>query len=206
MRKKSEDIHLAATDLSNFLACRHLSTLDLGAAVDRTERPVRYGPGIDELRARGLAHEEQYLAHLIEQGLSVARVGALEAEEKPAASAVERTREVLASGADVVYQATLEDGTWCGRADFLVKVAKPSALGDWSYEVVDTKLARDTRAGTILRLCVHSLLLPRGLGFSRFSGFGGTVHLCDTKSHRCTVPGKAGPPFPWHATSKRKRR
>ena len=73
MRRKSDDIHLAATDLSNFLACRHLSNLDLAAAVNGTERPVRYGPVIDELRARGVAHEERYLTHLVEQGLSVER-------------------------------------------------------------------------------------------------------------------------------------
>ena len=161
MRRKSADIQLAATDLSNFLACRHLSNLDLAAAVSGTARPVRYGPVIEELRARGLAHEERYLAQLVDQGLSVARIGAAEAEGPPSVSALERTRKALASGVDIVYQATLEDDTWFGRADFLVKVPGPSALGDWSYEVVDTKLARDTRAGTILQLCVYSFLLER---------------------------------------------
>ena len=37
----------------------------------------------------------------------------------------------------------------------------PSDLGEWSYEVVDTKLARETRAGTILQLCVYTDLLAR---------------------------------------------
>lgn len=46
-----------------------------------------------------------------------------------------------------------------GRADFLRKVSAPSDLGAWSYEVIDTKLARRTRAGTILQLCVYSYLL-----------------------------------------------
>jgi uncharacterized protein len=32
-------------------------------------------------------------------------------------------------------------------------------LGAWSYEIVDTKLARETRAGTMLQLCVYSELL-----------------------------------------------
>ena len=43
----------------------------------------------------------------------------------------------------------------------LLKTDQPSGLGDWSYEVTDTKLARDTRAGTILQLCVYSNLLEK---------------------------------------------
>ena len=35
----------------------------------------------------------------------------------------------------------------------------PSALGEWSYEVTDTKLARDTRSGTILQLSLYSDLV-----------------------------------------------
>ena len=35
----------------------------------------------------------------------------------------------------------------------------PSALGAWSYEVVDTKLAKETRGGTILQLGLYSELL-----------------------------------------------
>ena len=34
-----------------------------------------------------------------------------------------------------------------------------SALGDWSYEPYDTKLARETRGGTILQLSVYVDLL-----------------------------------------------
>ena len=67
----------------------------------------------------------------------------------------------MRAGADVIYQATLSDDTWYGRADFLCKVNAPSDLGDWSYEVTDTKLARDTKAGTILQLCVYSWLLAK---------------------------------------------
>jgi predicted RecB family nuclease len=59
-------------------------------------------------------------------------------------------------GADVVYQATLRSDRWQGRADFLRRVETPSRLGAWSYEVLDAKLARETRAGTILQLCLYS--------------------------------------------------
>ena len=37
-------------------------------------------------------------------------------------------------------------------------------LGDWSYEISDTKLARETRAGTILQLGLYSEMLGRAQG------------------------------------------
>ena len=58
-------------------------------------------------------------------------------------------------GADVIVQAPLGNDTWFGYADVLVKVPGDSALGDWHYEAHDTKLARETRAGAILQLCIY---------------------------------------------------
>ena len=68
MRSSTGKIRLAPTDLSNYLSCRHLSALDLGAAKGTAKRPVRYGPVMDELRARGHAHEQRYLDHLAPGG------------------------------------------------------------------------------------------------------------------------------------------
>ena len=76
----------------------------------------------------------------------------------------EATLAAMRSGVDVIYQATLEHGVWSGRVDFLRKVDAPSALGDWSYEPFDTKLARETKAGTILQLCVYAHLLEEDPG------------------------------------------
>jgi len=46
----------------------------------------------------------------------------------------------------------------------LRRVERSSELGDWSYEVYDTKLARDARGATILQLAVYSDLLARVQG------------------------------------------
>ena len=35
----------------------------------------------------------------------------------------------------------------------------PSDLGPWSYEVIDTKLARETKGGTVLQLCLYADLV-----------------------------------------------
>jgi uncharacterized protein len=52
-------------------------------------------------------------------------------------------------------------GHYYGRADFLVKVGMGSGLGEWSYEVVETKLARSTKARAIVQLCFYSELLAQ---------------------------------------------
>jgi uncharacterized protein len=41
----------------------------------------------------------------------------------------------------------------------LLRVERPSALGDWSYVPADTKLAAETRGGTVLQLCLYADLL-----------------------------------------------
>lgn len=53
----------------------------------------------------------------------------------------------------------MRHGNWSGRADILRRVERPSRFGTWSYEVVDTKLARETKGGTVLQLCLYSDLL-----------------------------------------------
>jgi len=56
--KQTDHILLRApTDLSNFLGCRHLSALDLRVARGEAKRPTRYDVVLEDLRARGLAHE-----------------------------------------------------------------------------------------------------------------------------------------------------
>lgn len=54
-----------------------------------------------------------------------------------------------------------ENGPWGGRSDFLIRVDKPSALGPFSYEVVEAKLARSAKARAILHLCFYSDLLSK---------------------------------------------
>ena len=152
MRQTPAGLSLAPTDLGNFLGCRHLSVLDLGAAAGSSKRPYRYSPVIEELRKRGMEHEGAYLRWLRDKGLAVVDVRGRDAQ-----AAIAEMR----SGVDVIYQAALSHDRWAGQADFLQKVPTPSQLGDWSYEVYDTKLARDTRAATILQLCVYSRLLER---------------------------------------------
>lgn len=106
------------------------------------------------MQERGLAFEQAYLKSLIEEGLTIAKP-----IEEDTETSFQRTCSAMQEGVDVIYQASLKSGIWRGRADFLRKVKKASGLGSWSYEVIDTKLAKETRAGTILQLCLYSQMI-----------------------------------------------
>ena len=79
------------------------------------------------------------------------------------AEAAAQTREAMRRGADVIYQGRLEDddGRWSGYPDFLLRVDRQSALGGWSYEVLDAKLARSAKGAALLQLLLYSDLLTR---------------------------------------------
>ncbi|MGH7681463.1 MAG: TM0106 family RecB-like putative nuclease, partial [Candidatus Eiseniibacteriota bacterium] len=160
MKVEREHLRLSATDLANHLACRHLTSLDRGAAEGRWKPPDWYRPDVAVLRERGLEHERAYLAHLESQGVMVTRLDE-RAEEQ---SALERTLTAMYAGAEAIAQATLAGGRWLSRADVLLRVEQPSPLGAWSYEALDTKLARETRGGAILQLCLYSELLEEMQG------------------------------------------
>jgi predicted RecB family nuclease len=73
--------------------------------------------------------------------------------------AVAETLAAMVRGVDVTEQATLANGRWFGRADVLRRVERAGKFGGWSYEVYDCKLARETKATTILQLSLYSELL-----------------------------------------------
>jgi predicted RecB family nuclease len=156
-RKDGMDM-FSATQIADFLACHHLTTLERCAAAGEIKKPFFADPGVDLLRALGIRHEQAFLANLRARRLEVAEIPTEAAAWNEAA---ERTVEAVRQGAEAVYQATFLNGVWGGRADFLLKVSEPSALGDWSYEVIETKLARSTKARAVIQLCFYSDLLAQ---------------------------------------------
>jgi predicted RecB family nuclease len=149
----------SATDIANFLACHHLLRLERAQKRGHLHKPFSLpDPGLDLLRELGIRHEQAYLRYLTDvQGLRVVPISTDTSWE----DAVAKTVEAICGGADAIYQATFRSAPWIGRADFLIRRNRPSSLGDFSYEVVETKLARSTKARAILQLCFYSDLLAK---------------------------------------------
>lgn len=165
MQLKSGALYLSASDLVGHLYCGHRTALDFAVAVGALQRPVRWDPFLELLRARGASHEAGFVEHLRAQGLEVHLIDGVGTEQ----DAVDATIAAMRSGVDAIIQAAFAINGWVGRIDVLRRVERPSALGAWSYEAIDTKLARETRAGTLLQLCLYAALLEIAQGLSPLS-------------------------------------
>ena len=158
MQRTDSGIRLSATDLSHFLSCRHLTALDLAAVHKLRARPHRPDdPLLELLWKRGLEHEKAFVEALRREGRAVLDLNDIPRND--AERAIKQTCEAIRAGVDVIVQAALRHESWFGYADVLVRREVPSNLGPWSYEVIDTKLARETRAGTVLQLGLYTAML-----------------------------------------------
>ena len=160
MLKVGNAIQLSASDLVGHLNCRNLTELDLAVAKGALAKPRVWNPLLDVLRERGLRHEQGYVDHLRAKGLDIETIAGIGINEE----AVAATAKAMSLGRQVIVQGAFLADNWGGRADVLLRVETPSSLGDWSYEVVDTKLSRETKGGTVLQLSLYSDLLGKDAG------------------------------------------
>lgn len=158
-------ITLSASDLAAFLGCTHRTALDMAVAIGARAKPeVIDDPLLDALQERGLKHEAQYVDSLRRSGRTV-----VDLRDGVFSARVQDTLHPMRAGVDVIVQGALRDAPWMGYPDVLLRVDTPSALGAWSYEVVDTKLSRTTRAGTILQLGLYSAMLHTTQGVAPYN-------------------------------------
>lgn len=144
----------SATDLVNYLGCRHATYLDMRSLVEDLEK-AEDDETMALLQRKGLEHENAYLERLRAEGRDIVEIDRDGALGDRAAA----TRSAMEAGVDVIFQAVLHREPWRGDADFLVRCPRPSVLGDYSYEVLDTKLAKKATPGYLIQLCVYADLL-----------------------------------------------
>jgi predicted RecB family nuclease len=145
----------SASDLLNHLACAHHTTLDLQHLLS----PLLKAPPDEQaalIARKGDEHEQAFLQRLLAEGHAVTLIPGREADLD---TRLQLTHEALRRGDPWIYQATFRQGALLGHADFLMRVPGATALGDFGYEVIDTKLARSTKAKFLLQLAFYSRLL-----------------------------------------------
>ena len=156
MQRIDAQLVLSPTDLTKHLACPHVTTLDL-AALDGPGRGGAAGAddALNLVFSKGMDHERSFLLRLRKAGRMVTAIptrfdvaGRIRAEQE--------TLAAMRTGVDVIYQATFYDGRWGGQADFLLRTDQPSDLGDWSYDIADTKLARRLKVPALLQMATYA--------------------------------------------------
>jgi uncharacterized protein len=154
-------VFLSPSDLNHFVECEHLTSLDL-LAIDGQGVEKEKDPQAEIVRVKGFEHEPAWLRRLRSEGKQVVEIAADGQVDWDRDAA--RTEQAMRDGAEVIYQGVFVDAPWRGIADFLIRVERPSTLGDWSYEAWDAKLARHPKPYFILQLCWYSEQLARVQG------------------------------------------
>ena len=151
---------LTPTQLSTHLACAHYTQLERKRRAGELVVEFMPDPSLEAMRRRGEEHERAYI-----ERLGHAKVSDLRESRDPGA-----TLAAMRKGVQAIVQAPLGNEIFFGIADVLLRVELPSELGAWSYEPADTKLARETHAGTILQLCTYCEMLAamQGVEPARF--------------------------------------
>ena len=161
MRRRDDAIILSATDLTRFQGCAHAIALDLrelrGEPLTRAEDSAT----AKLIQDKGHAHEAAFFQSLEDAGNSVQSI---EKDNVTFEEAHLATQRALAEGPDYIYQAALAGGRWSGYADFLERVSRPSRLGAYSYEIIDTKLKRSPDPKHVIQLALYSDLLAEEQG------------------------------------------
>ena len=156
MRKLGTRYLYSATDLCNFAACNYLTHLDLCDQVEKLPRAEEDAQAKLVIK-KGEEHENRYLTTLRDSTAQIIEVPRL-LDAQPE-EALDATTELLKKGAPYVYQPFLYSEPFNGYADFLKRVERPSKLGNFSYEVIDTKLSKTEKASYIIQLCFYSEIL-----------------------------------------------
>lgn len=161
MYKQNGVYQFSPSDLTQFLNSPFAAWVDRFAleCPDLAPEKDPADPLLKTLQKKGFLHEDRLETSFVEQGLSLVNIAGDSREEKTS-----KTLEAMSDGIQVIVQARLEKEQFGGYADFLVRVSGASSLGDYHYEVWDTKLAHRVKPSFVIQLCCYAEMLEQVQG------------------------------------------
>ena len=159
MRHDEGGVRLSASDLIRFAACTHASRLDFDYLNGIGPEPADEDQEARILSELGIQYELKFLQDLEAEGKTCIKIIDEVGKHASFDEYVQTTRSALFRGSDVIYQGAFAGEHWGGYVDFLIRVERRSELGNYAYEVLDTKLKRSPDPAHILQLVVYSDLL-----------------------------------------------
>ena len=156
MKIKKGKFFISPSDLNNFVACKFtikneikFHNKEISKIADRVN---------DKLwKEMGIEHEKKHLK-LLKNKYKKSIAIKSDLDEKNRFNETIRSME---KGYDLIYHAYLVDGDLRGEADFLIKCDTPSKLGDYSYEVYDTKITRNLRPRHVTKLAAYCNMIGK---------------------------------------------
>ena len=161
MQRFDDRLILSASDLTGYLECDHLTAQQIAIARGERARPPRQiDPHVELIQDRGEAFEREQRTILEQEAGGLVDLSSPpDSSESALRDAAAETASAMRAGAPLIYQGTLYDGQWQGRPDFLRRIEQASALGDWSYEVLDVKLSREIKPTYVNQVLLYSRMV-----------------------------------------------
>ena len=161
MQFKNNSILFSPSDLLVFMESTFASHMERCRLKDINHKNLMdpKDPLLKNLQKKGFEHEDAFLEALIQEGKNVLIVENTETKNR-----LIQTRQAMQDGVDIIAQAYLELNDFGGVADFLFKVPGKSLLGDYHYEVWDTKLSKKMKPYFAIQLCCYAEMLESEQG------------------------------------------
>jgi len=154
MKIRNNKVLYSPSDLNNFVSCNYHIKNDLLAKELKLQKKeltadvklwIKYGE----------EHEKKYLEVLKKKykpNITINPSGTDEERYK-------NTVDAMKKGFKLINKAFFVDKNFRGEADFLLRIDKKSTLGDFSYEVYDTKITRNLKPKHILQITGYSYFI-----------------------------------------------
>ena len=156
MRISKNKILYSPTDLNNFVSCKYHIKNDLLA--DEKKFKKREISADLKLRIKyGIEHETKHFKLFKNKNNPNVTINNKLTDEKR----FEATKQALTKGYKLIYKAYFIEKNFRGEADFLLRVNTKSDLGNYSYEVYDTKITKNLRPKHVLQITGYSYLLGK---------------------------------------------
>ena len=156
MKIKNNKFFVSPSDLNNFVACKYTVLNE----IKYHNKEIRKSPdrANDKLwKEMGVEHEKRHYKILKEKyKKSITIKSDLNEKDR-----FDETVRAIQKGYDLIYHAYLIDDNLRGEADFLIKCDTKSDLGDYSYEVYDTKITRNLKPRHITQITAYSDMLGK---------------------------------------------
>jgi len=145
---------LTASKFKNWLACNYTTINELRK--NKSEIKKKERSKTEKIRAqRGDEFEEKIYKELIKKYPKHIKI-------KKDDHKIEKTIETIKKGYDLIHKAYFKNEDWFGQIDFLIKVeGKKTKLGNFGYEVYDTKLSSLEKTEHIVQLNIYNEWLEK---------------------------------------------
>ena len=159
MRIKKDQIFTSPSDLNNFVSCKYHAFNDLHEyknGLKKKEPPE----DMKLWRRYGDEHEKKHFKLLQKKYLNNITIDPTKSDDER----YKKTISAIKSGYDLIYKAYFIEGKFRGEADFIIKNKQKSKIGDYSYEVYDTKITKKLKPKHVLQITAYSHLISKLTG------------------------------------------